>query len=646
MTYLINSFMNISERKQVKEAGLQNSTFLQLALKAASMGVWDWDLHIGKLTWSLEVEPLLGMASGSFDGTIEAYLQCIPASDCYRVTQELVAVIEQGSDYRIEHPISRPDGTEGWVSSQGVVLRDETGKAVRMTGIVMDITDRKQAELTLQKQAKREQLVAEIAQRIRQSLNLEEVLNTAVAEVRQFLQTDRVLLYRFQPDGSGVVVVESVCKGVNSILKTNVKDPCFDQTYIFPYQEGRVRAIEDIYRADLDPCYIDFLERLQVRANLVVPVLQGNHLWGLLIAHHCSEPRQWQESEVQLLQQLSVQLAIAIQQSGLVEQLRYELKERLSVEKHLRQSEACLKQKAFELEQTLQELRQTQAQLIQTEKMSSLGQLVAGVAHEINNPVSFIYGNLQYANQYTQDLLHLLQLYQQYYPEPASEIHTTTSDIELDFLVQDFPKLLNSMKMGTERIRDLVISLRCFSRLDHAEKKLVDIHEGIDHTLLILQHRLKARGENCGIQIIKEYGDLPLVECYPGELNQVFMNIISNAIDALEDLKVENFNQPTKLPSATPTIWIRTKLQDQSRVVIRLEDNGPGMPEAVKQRIFDPFFTTKPVGQGTGLGLSISYQVVEHHGGQLKCLSTPGQGTEFVVELPLKQLNQESSVAA
>ncbi|MBF1999647.1 MAG: PAS domain S-box protein [Synechococcales cyanobacterium M58_A2018_015] len=293
-----------------------------------------------------------------------------------------------------------------------------------------------------------------------------------------------------------------------------------------------------------------------------------------------------------------------------------------------KQAEELLRRQAEDLEVALKTLQRTQMQMVQSEKMSSLGQLVAGVAHEINNPVSFIYGNLVHADDYSRDLLALLKLYQVHYPDPVAAIQAKAEAIDLEFLMTDLPKLLDSMKMGAERIQKIVASLRTFSRMDEAEMKAVDLHDGIDSTLLILQNRLKAKGRCPEIQVDKSYGELPLVECYAGQLNQVFMNVLSNAIDALEE-------RAEREPHFTPLLSICTSVS-QNQVAIQIRDNGPGMTVEVQQQLFNPFFTTKPVGKGTGMGLSISYQIVtEKHGGTLRCSSAPGQGTEFTIEIPI-----------
>lgn len=308
---------------------------------------------------------------------------------------------------------------------------------------------------------------------------------------------------------------------------------------------------------------------------------------------------------------------------------------RRSAEATLRASEDQSREQADQLELTLQELQQTEAQLIQSEKLSSLGQLVAGVAHEINNPVNFVCGNLVHVNQYAQDIINLLHLYSEYYPQPVPEITAAAEKMDLDFLMEDFPKTLSSMQVGTERIQEIVQSLRNFSRVDEAQMKSVDLHEGIESTLLILHNRIKANGGNAGISILKEYGNLPLVECYSGLLNQVFMNILSNAIDALE----EQENKGNFLVQK-PQIRIRTEINPQltSSVLITIADNGPGMPEKVSCKVFEPFFTTKPTGKGTGLGLSISHEIItQKHGGQLRCCSSPEKGTQFMIEIPIRQ---------
>lgn len=305
------------------------------------------------------------------------------------------------------------------------------------------------------------------------------------------------------------------------------------------------------------------------------------------------------------------------------------------------QLEQRVKERTTELQQALNNLQQTQIQLVQNEKMSTLGQLVAGVAHEVNNPVSFIAGNVQHIENYFQDLINHLQLYQHYYPEPVKDITDHAEEIDLEFLVDDAAKMITSQKVGAERIRNISTSLRTFSRADTDHPITTDLHEGIDSTLLILKHRLKANDKHPEIQVVKEYGNLPLIECYPGQLNQVFMNLLANAIDALEQVSL-NFSFE-ELQANPHQITIRTAVATgNGGVTIYIQDNGPGMSTEVKAKIFDYLFTTKDVGKGTGLGLSISRQIIEDkHQGRLSCNSVLGQGTEFLIKLPCKLSNIE-----
>ncbi|MEA5522790.1 GAF domain-containing protein [Limnoraphis robusta] len=457
----------------------------------------------------------------------------------------------------------------------------------------------------------RHQILFEMVNRIRQSLDMQTIFDTATEEVRQFLNSDRVVVYRFNPDWSGYFVAESVSSEWELLIDRipTIADTCLQETNGGRFRQGELLAIEDIYKAEYSDCQIKLLEQFHARAYIVVPILQGEILWGLLAAYQNTAPRSWKNDELQLLAQIGIQLGVALQQAELL----------------------------AETKALAENLKQAQIQLVQTEKMSSLGHLVAGIAHEINNPVNFIYGNLDPATDFTQDILDLVQLYQQEYSQPTAKIEEKISEIELDYLSEDLPKILSSMRLGAERIRQLVLSLRNFSRLDEAEVKAVDIHEGIDSTLLILHHRLKSKSERSGIELIKNYGELPKVECYAAQLNQVFMNILSNALDALES--VDHQSEASFLPRITikTAVIQKTDCTPKNWVMISIQDNAGGIPPEVKNKIFDPFFTTKPVGKGTGLGLSISYQiVVEKHKGILQCESQLGQGTEFKIQIPVK----------
>jgi GAF domain-containing protein len=474
-----------------------------------------------------------------------------------------------------------------------------------------------------QQRAEQQKTVTRAIARIRESLDLKTIFKTTTTELRQLLAVDRVATFHFSEEAnwSGIFVSEDVGPGWEAAIYAGVEDHCFNKTFAFQYQQGRIQAIADIYDAGLSDCYVAMLERFQIRANLVMPLFKGDELWGLLCIHQCSGSRVWKDAEIEFVKQIAENLSVALQQVDLLEQTQ-------------RQKE--------QLARTVQDLKQSQTQLIQSEKMASLGQLVAGVAHEINNPVNFIYGNLSHIDEYARDLLHLTHLFQENYPNPLSVVSEQIEAIDLDFLREDLPKILASMKIGAERIRQLVLSLRTFSRLDEAQMKPVDIHEGIDSTLLILQHRLKPKVERQEIQVIKEYGQLPLVDCYAAQLNQVFMNILSNSIDALEAKMGEQQAWDDAggkgAKNGNPQIHIGTQVSG-SRAVIRITDNGPGIPKATRSRIFDPFFTTKAPGKGTGLGLSISYQiVVEKHGGKLELESKLGKGTLFLVEIPIKRV--------
>lgn len=382
-----------------------------------------------------------------------------------------------------------------------------------------------------------------------------------------------------------------------------------------------------------------YIVRTHSKSILCLPLIHQGKFTGILYLENNLTVGAFTSARLSVLKLFATQASISLENATLYEELQHysqqlEAKNQELDSKNaaLQSSEALLRDKNQALEEYLYKLQQTQAQLVQTEKISSLGQLVAGVAHEVNNPVSFINGNLHHASEYVQDMLNLLNLYQHHFPNPPAEIQAEIEEIELEYLMEDLPRMVSSMKVGTDRIRDIMQSLRNFSRVDEGSARAVNIHDGLESTLMILQHRLKGKGELKGINIVKEYGSLLPVECYPGQLNQVFMNILANGIDAMDEARLTSEKE----------IRIRTEVIDGNKVAIRIKDNGPGMTEEVRSKLFDPFFTTKPMGKGTGLGLSISYQiVVEKHGGRIECISAPGEGAEFAIEIPIRQQSEK-----
>ncbi|MEI6427415.1 MAG: PAS domain S-box protein [Pseudanabaena sp. ELA607] len=493
--------------------------------------------------------------------------------------------------------------------------------------------ERRRTEQELQRSQERfkelvrreEMLNRRLTSQIRDSLDLDTTLSTAVHEICDLLSIDLCNFFWHEPDATTptfCLVHTAIGSSLSPKLVAYGKGyplndlPQLGQRLI---QQEIISTSEVRQDATLTPQTRSVLMTFGFTAQLLLPIQTRSGKLGVIVAAHCSGSRLWNEEEIELVESVADQLAIAIDQAELFESTQ--------------RSAASAYAQALQLETALADLQKTQTQLIQTEKMSSLGQLVAGVAHEINNPVNFIHGNLNHAGRYIQDLVDVIQLYQKHYPQPASEIQKYLEEMDFAFLGQDLPKLINSMKIGAERIRQIVLSLRNFSRVDQEGKKPCNVHEGIDNTLLILQNRFKPYGDYPGIQVQRKYSELPTVYAYAGQLNQVFMNILSNAVDALEEQLQQERNQVD--PPATITIATYT-YPEQNLVLIEIGDNGPGVPSEIHSRLFDPFFTTKPVGRGTGLGLSISYQIiVEKHHGKLECISEHGHGTLFRIELPI-----------
>lgn len=452
--------------------------------------------------------------------------------------------------------------------------------------------------------AEREAMLNRISGRIRTSLELDKIVQSTVEEIVNLLHLERAAFGWYEPENKTL-----------QILWESSQFDCPRQAINFePYLVRNLSVETDqsdpiVFNADTWTRGASQPLELKANSYLAVPVPTQNEQQGYLVCSHAAQWF-WSGEEIQLLKAVADQLAIAITQAHLYSQTQDQVKL---------------------LNSALNELKKTQTHLVQSEKMSSLGQMVAGIAHEINNPVNFISANLPHTTKYTKDLLELVSLYKQTFPEVPPGIADFAEEIELEFIEEDLPHILNSMKIGTERIRTIVLSLRNFSRLDESDKKQADIHEGMENTLLLLSNRIKNR-----IYIVKRYGKVPSVECYPSQLNQVFMNLLSNAIDALNEI-----DRLDKIITISTGV---VRENGGKFLKVAIADNGPGIPDSVKDQIFNPFFTTKPVGQGTGLGLAISYKiVVDGHGGSIKISQPPGGGTEFLVKIPISNEPQEAS---
>ncbi|MGK7902336.1 MAG: PAS domain S-box protein [Hormoscilla sp.] len=575
---------DITDRKQAEQTVVQQAQIIDQIHDA----VITCDLNGMVTSWNKGAEKMYGYGESEAIGKHISFIYP-PDQQEFLQTQVLAPVLQKGS-HEVETPKIKKSGEKFWTHVYLTLLRDAKGKVIGIISSGNDITERKQAKETLQES---EQFLRSIYDGVETCIFVVDV------------GADGNFYY------AGVNPAHARLTGIPS-EQWQGKTP--QQLLPAAVAEGIEERYLNCLRGGKTILYEEYLP------------LRGINTWWQTTLTPLRDGR----GRIYRLVGTSTNITV-----------------RKQTESALQQSEAQLREQANQLELTLQELRATQSQLVQNQTMSSLGQLVAGVAHEINNPVNFIYGNVVYAKEYALDLMRLVNLYTQHYPQPVPEIEAATDEIDIDFIAADLHKLLDSMKVGAERIRNIVLSLRNFSRLDEDGLKAVDIHEGIDNTLLIVQHRLHPQptGRDREIQVIKEYGNLPSVECYPGQLNQVFMNVINNAIDALSDSFAISKKAGKKSGDGgdgsemqkTPRIWICTEvLKKHARVVIKIRDNGPGIAEDILSRIYDPFFTTKPVGEGRGLGLSMSHKIiVEKHLGILNCTSQPGVGTEFAIELPI-----------
>ncbi|MEG4395272.1 PAS domain S-box protein [Microcoleus sp. BROC3] len=698
---IIGNSKEVTERKKAADELLEYQRKLEENQRIAHIGNWEFDLITGEITWSDELKRIFALQPEEPTPSYADFLQKLHPNDRKRFQKTIKQAIACRQPYEVDHRIYRSNGEMRYLIGWGQVLQNQQGEVVKLFGAAIDITDRKQAELELQVSQKRLRAVVNNAPIVLYCIDRYGIFTLSEGKGLEPLgfkpgQVVGLSVYECYKDYPEIIEnINFILAGEERIWSSEFKGhihenratPILDEkgqvagliaVSIDITERARVeealRQSEAKLRLILENMPV-MLSAVDAERNIIVWNRESERVLGYSTAELVGN-----QQAIQLLmpdvnyrqkifrkvvefghnfRDLEVEIQAA---DGSVKTIAWsnvsadysvpgwdfwgigvDVTERTAAELALRESEAQLREQAAQLEIAYHALTHTQAQLVQSEKMSSLGQLVAGVAHEINNPVSFIFGNISYAKGYTNDLLRLLELYRAAYPEPTTEIQAELEEIELEFIQEDLPNLLDSMAVGADRIQEIVKCLRTFSRLDEAAFKAVNLHEGIDSTLMIIAHRLKPQGNKPAISLIKEYGNLPQVECYSGQLNQVFMNLLINAIDAVEER--ERSFQPAGDSSPVPTIKIRTEVVEGERVKIAIADSGTGIPESMQQRLFDPFFTTKPVGKGTGLGLAISYEiVVKKHQGKLLCNSELGIGTEFVIEIPIRQLQAEENL--
>ncbi len=462
--------------------------------------------------------------------------------------------------------------------------------------------------------------ILKASQSLSRTIQLDDLLHQLTQIILQNSGADRCVL--ILPNATGEWELKAIATPEEfQLCDSPLQDsPNVPTKLIYYVKNTQKAAIVDDCETNL-PVIDDYLNQYRPKSILCLPILNQGHLIGILYLQNQLTSRAFTRDRIETLQLLTSQAAIALENARLYQQVAAYSQ---TLEAEVERKTQALHQQNQALQQALQQVQQTQAQLIHSEKMSSLGQLVGGIAHEINNPVNFIKGNIQYTQTYLADLVNLLRLYQQEYPQPTHRIAAKCEEIDLDFLIEDLSKILGSMTTGSDRIRQIVLSLRNFARLDEADLKAVDIHEGLESTLLIVHHRCQPSVKKAEIRVIKDYGTLPTVTCYPSQLNQVFLHILNNAIDAIRENTTSD---------SIPEIQIRTVVTEDGRIRIQIANTHSYIPEEIQPQIFNPFFTTKPVGQGAGLGLSVSYTVIQKHQGTLTVRSQPREGTEFQIEI-------------